>query len=319
MALVLFLIEAFLVFLPLSPGYHETQILKIEKGQTVRETASLLAEMGVIRSEMVFVIHALITGNEDNFKAGNYDVSSSMSTHRLVKIFSLGLSRSEDIVVNIPEGLNISEIDKRLADAGIIERGDLLHKNILDKEGYFFPDTYRFPPPELEKISAGDVVEKMQYNFNLRTREIFNGLSNEEIKRAVIIASMLEKEVRNYDDMRLVSGMIEKRMEIDKALELDATVAYGVCLDVWLSGEVCDVTKVNLVDNIPRDSRYNTYKRKGLPEGPISNPGLNSIKASLNPLGSDYLYYLNTRDTGETIFSRTYQEHVTARRKYLGL
>lgn len=127
---------------------------------------------------------------------------------------------------------------------------------------------------------------------------------------------MIEKEVRNERDMRLVSGIIRKRIKIGKPLQLDATVSYGVCLPKWEDGKYCDVSLANIVDNIPRESAYNTYKRKGLPAGPISNPGLDSLKAALNPEKSDYLYYLNTRD-GTTIFSKTASEHEANRRKYI--
>ena len=84
-------------------------------------------------------------------------------------------------------------------------------------------------------------------------------------------------------------------------LELDAAVAYGVCYPKFLSGKYCDASLANIVDNIPVDSVYNTYKRRGLPIGPISNPGLSAIRAALNPQPSDYLFYLSAKD-GTTIF-----------------
>jgi UPF0755 protein len=99
-------------------------------------------------------------------------------------------------------------------------------------------------------------------------------------------------------------------------LEIDATVAYGVCYAEFLVGRYCDTSLANIVDNILVDSAYNTYKRRGLPAGPISNPGLRAIKAALNPQPSDYIFYLSAKD-GTTIFSRTAAEHEQARRKYL--
>ncbi|MDP3953802.1 MAG: endolytic transglycosylase MltG [bacterium] len=314
----LVLAGAVLVFLPKSPGGPIVEV-NIEKGQSVRQTAITLYDKGIIRSRTFFTWYAVITGSQSRFKAGVYEISSGMSTYELVRNFSLGLSRSEDISVRIFEGMNIFEIDKRLATMGLIELGGLLNEKALGQEGYLFPDTYRFHPPDKIKLSVEDIIKRFKDNFNQKTAELFLGLSSEEKEKAVIVASILEKEVRTFNDMRIVAGIIEKRMEIGMKLELDATVAYGVCLPKLKLGEPCDATQVNLVDSIPKDTEYNTYRREGLPAGPISNPGLRAIEAALNPLPSQYLFYLNTRDTGETIFSRTGAEHVENRRKYLGL
>jgi len=137
----------------------------------------------------------------------------------------------------------------------------------------------------------------------------------------IIIASMLEREVQSDEDMRLVAGIMYKRMEIGMPLQIDATVAYGACLrqaEENNFGKNCDTSFIGVAREIPIDSKYNTYTRKGLPDGPISNPGLRAIDAAKNPKESPYLYYLSTRD-GETIFSRTGAEHEANRRKYLGL
>lgn len=294
-------------------------VFEIKEGQGLSSIAGQLSEKNMVISRVFFIAYAKITGKEKDFKAGKYKLSGSFSTHGLIKVFSRGLFASNDISVKIPEGFNINEIDKRLADIGLIERGSLLTKNILQQEGYLFPDTYRFPSPDKELLSANKIADKLKDNFDQKTSELFSGLSSKEKAKAVIVASILEKEVRVYEDMRTVAGIIERRFSLDMALELDATVAYGACLPILLEGNPCNVAQVNLVDNIPRDSEYNTYERFGLPAGPISNPGIKAIQAALNPTNTEYLFYLNARGSGETIFSKTYQEHLRARRKYLGL
>ena len=160
---------------------------------------------------------------------------------------------------------------------------------------------------------TGEIIKKMWENFEEKTR----GLTI--TPQAVIVASMLEKEVRKAEDMALVAGIIYKRLELGMPLQIDATVAYGSCLNIWTSQvqRTCDVTEINLIENIKIDSPYNTYTRKGLPLGPISNPGLRALNAALNPVASDYLYYLSARDDGRTIFSKTAEEHQLNRKKYL--
>lgn len=202
-----------------------------------------------------------------------------------------------DIQVTIPEGTNVADIERIILFSGIVLTDSLL-KDGLMLEGYLFPDTYRFE----KTSSASDIISRMKKEYPDR--------------RQLIIASILEKEVQTESDMRIVAGIIEKRLQAGMALQLDATVAYGACLSKMLVGTYCDVSEVNIVDNIKRDSAYNTYTRAGLPQGPISNPGVVALRAAANPGESPYWYYLSAKD-GTTIFSRTLEEHNRARAQYL--
>lgn len=215
---------------------------------------------------------------------------------------------SNDVSVTIPEGKNIGEIDALLTTAGVISPGALLASASFPLEGTLFPDTYRFN----RNSSVEEIVKKMQGNFERRATEQKLVIT----PSSLIISSLLEKEVRTEEDMRLVAGIIDKRRSVGMALQIDASVAYGVCQKLFVQGKYCEVSQVNLVDNLKRDSAYNTYTRTGLPVGPISNPGIKALRAALNPMTSAYWYCLSAPD-GTTIFSKTLDEHNRARARYL--
>lgn len=328
--IIVLLAGAVIVILPhklWSKATREPAEFIIQSGQSSGTTARLLAERNLIINRYIFIAYAVISGNEKQFKAGRYLIPPSVSTYNLVKIFSSGQAKSDDMEITIPEGTNIADTDRIFTKAGLTREGDILsynfkHGSALVQEGFLFPDTYRFKRPEAgQAILTEEIIKKMRDNFEQKTNELFAGRFTgeggaEREYQIIIVASILEKEVRTEEDMRWVAGIIQKRLELDRPLELDATVAYGVCYPDFLSGRYCDVSLANIVDNIAVDSAYNTYKRKGLPVGPISNPGSRSIKATLNPQLSDYLFYLSAKD-GTTVFSRTAAEHEKARQKYL--
>lgn len=307
------IVGAALIFLPKRNSGNVG--FKIEKGQSLGAIASSLTEQHLVVSRHLFVAYVRLTGNERKIQAGRYVLPSKISIRTLVYLFSHGLAESDDIVVKIPEGNNLADIDQIFYKAGLTKAGDLLGPELLKHEGYFFPDTYRLEKGRLYK--ASEISGWMQDNFAKKTSGLTKG-QTDAWRRVVIVASILEKEVKSKDDMRLVAGIIEKRLSLKMPLQVDAAVAYGVCYPKFLAKKYCDVSLANIVDNLALDSRYNTYRTVGLPVGPISNPGLNAIEAALSPLLSDYLYYLTTKD-GKTIFSKTSQEHLEARRRYLHL
>ena len=292
----------------------------ISEGQSVSAIADILTVKGVIGNRFAFVIYTIVSGNERKLQAGRYVFKPGVTIPTIIHSMSEGFAESDDMVIIIPEGFNVFEIDKRLADFRLIEEGEFARKYYID-EGQFFPDTYRLKE-EGETVDA--IAQRMKNHLNLKFKDTSLVLSVLVFNDTIIRASILEKEARREEDMRLVAGIIENRLERGMFLQIDATVAYGACLRRFKDLDIsiykyCDVSQIGVASEIKIDGPYNTYTRIGLPLGPIANPGITAIRAVLDPIKSDYLYYLSTRDGSQIIYSKTAVEHAANRRKYLGL
>ena len=318
-AIVLIVWFGFLVFR--SPLMVSREVV-IKDGQGVSAIAETLKDAGVIDSKFFFIGYALVTGNEKKLQAGRYVFEPGVTMPVIVRAMVEGYTESDDIVLMIPEGFNVFDIDKRLASVGLIEEGEFAEKYYAD-EGQFFPDTYRF---KRDNETADTIAQKMKNHLNLKFEETSIVLNTLVFYDTLIKASILEKEARKEKDMRLVAGVIENRLARGMLLQIDATVSYGACLRNFQFSifsfqtlKYCDVSQIGVANEIKIDGPYNTYTRTGLPPGPIANPGIMAIQAVLNSVKSDYLYYLSTRDGSQIIFSKTAAEHAANRRKYLGL
>ena len=292
----------------------------INEGQSVSAIADTLNAKGVIDNKFAFVVYAVISGNEKKLKAGRYVFRPGVTIPVIVNSMSEEFAALNDIVVTIPEGFNVFDIDKRLYGLGLLKEGEFAQKYYAD-EGQFFPDTYRF---KKEGETVDTIAQKMKNHLNLKFKETSIILSVLVFNDVLIKASILEKEARREEDMRLVAGVVENRLERGMLLQIDATVAYGACLRKFESLKIsefrhCDVSQTPVGEEIKIDGPYNTYTRAGLPPGPIANPGITAIQAVLDPIKSDYLYYLSTRDGSRMIFSKTSAEHAANRRKYLNI
>ncbi len=303
-----------------------TKEVVVKEGQSVGAIAEILKKNGVIQNKFVFVAYTLVTGNEKKLQAGRYLFKPGTTIPGIINSIASGLAEPDDIVVTIPEGFNVWEIDKRLAGFGLIVEGEFARK-YQSQEGEFFPDTYRFDRESCSvnrEACVDTIAEKMKNHLNLKFKEFSLIFSSLVLRDTLTRASILEKEARREEDMRLVAGVIRNRLAKKMPLEIDATVSYGACLRKFQSLKVpeykyCDVSQIGVGAEIRVDSPYNSYMRAGLPPGPIANPGITAIQAVLNPKQSDYLYYLSTRDGSQMIFSKTAAEHAANRRKYLGI
>lgn len=284
--------------------------ISIAKGLGTDAIARTLESAGVVRSSLLFSLLVRGLGEDGNLRAGRYIIDPrEESAWDIALKMAAGRAEPEDIGVLIYEGMNIWEVDRQLAAAGLITRGAFA-KEWYQEEGTFFPDTYRFLPG----TSVAEMGRVMQENFRAKA-----GFPRDD---TLIIASMLEKEGKTQEELELIAGVIQNRIKLGMPLQLDATVIYGACMRSWKAQgmrDICDVTNVPVGRETAIDSPYNTYTRRGLPEGPIANPGALAIKAAEHPKASKYLYYLSPRDGSRVIFTETYAEHVRNRAKYLGI
>jgi UPF0755 protein len=273
---------------------------EISKGTSFNEIAKKLKSEGIIRSKLIFQIYSFIAGKAFKFKPGRYALASNISISELTDILVNG---PQEIPAVIFPGMTVSEIDEKLSALKIINSGELINSN-RSLEGYLFPDTYHF----YAGSDINSVIHRFLENFNSKALPFFN--NNVNILDTLILASLLEKEIPDYEEKRIAAGILLKRLKIGMPLQVDATLVYAKCAGFLNCPRLTEA-------DYKIDSAYNTYLYFGLPKGPISNPGLESIKAVLNYKKTEYLYYLSDPETKKTIFSKTLDEHNKNRAKYL--
>jgi len=295
---------------------------EIKSGDGFMEIAGNLYGGGFIRSYRAFIFYGAFSGSAHLLKPGNYLISTGSSTPSILGAIKRGPILDKSIF--IPEGATLKDIDALLSEAKIIIRGSLIKfpikeiksnyaflKDAKSLEGFLFPDTYRF----FLNSQPNDILEKFLDNFQKKAQPLLASnklpITNYQL---LITASLLEKEVPDYGDRRLVAGIIYKRLDLGMGLQIDATIVYAKCLETFIT---CDKPRI-LRSDLKLQSSYNTYLYRGLPPGPIGNPGLEAIRAALNPEKSDYLYYLSDPKTKKTIFSENFDEHNENRAAYLG-
>lgn len=311
----IFLYSLFTIYYPIyipEPGVS----FYIPPKSNLKTIADTLEKQKIIRSAFYFRAYLVITNRHLNIKAGYYNFYGYLNIPRVSEILEKG---GKGIVVTIPEGLTLVEINDILNSKGIkidlkkYKLGDFSEIELLKYfskdlplEGFLAPDTYEFFQEESEK----EVVYKFLKNFERKFLPEFLKFPEKNFYERLIIASILEREAKFFEDMKIIAGILDNRLKTKKKLEVDATVAYIKCKKYPCDWQVTS-KEIRTIDN-----PYNTYKNYGLPPTPISNPGLNAIKASLEPITTDYLYYL-TDKSGKAIFSKTIKEHQANIKKYL--
>jgi UPF0755 protein len=276
----------------------EEVLVDIPAGTSVRGIAAILTEQGLIRSELAFVVYAELTGSL--LQAGTYRFSPTLSTPEVVTKLQEG--DVAEHIVTVPEGRRLTEIAALLEEKNIVSRQTFLEA-AAGKEGYLFPDTYRFPIG----ISAEEIVRIMRENFDTKTPNL--SLTRNDI----ILASIIEREAKNDEERSNIASVYRNRLNLGMRLEADPTIQYAKTIVDQTITEFWP--KITTADYRGVESTYNTYLYSGFPPGPICNPGLASLKAALSPAKTDYYFFFHTTD-GETIFSQTLDEHNTKKSQY---
>ena len=308
-------------------GNSEDVIFKVASGESVKQIAENLFKQDLIRSKFYFLLYVKNQDKENALQAGEYNLNSLISIKDVVLALASGRALSRETDVKIIEGWRLTDIGEHLEKEGISTKQKFLSltesasdwpfdfekpkalnaiPNNTSLEGFLFPDTYRIYRDDNELI----VIKKMINNFADKfTAEMAEDAAKQgrDIFEIVTMASIIEKEVRGHEDMRVVSGLFWNRIKNRQGLESCATLAYILGID----------KQIYSLDDTNIKSDYNTYQNLGLPPGPICNPGLNAIKAAIYPIDSEYNYFLSRSDNGETVFSKTYQEHLRNKAKYL--
>lgn len=280
----------------------------------------MLAEHQLIQDPLVFILYTRWQRLSDRLQAGEYEFSPAMSVMEIVDKLVRGQVVSYSLT--IPEGYTVEQIIDVAVATGLFAREDLRRAlaeaarewpylpagvDLAEPlEGYLFPDTYMLT----RSMDAAALVEMMLDRFeavfsaDLRRRAEVLGLTVHEV---VTLASIIERETPVDDERPLVSAVFHNRLQRGMLLQADPTVRYA--MGRW-EGQL-------LNRDLQVDSPYNTYRYAGLPPGPIASPGARSLQAALYPADVDYLYFVSRYDgTGEHVFARTYEEHLSNVRKY---
>ncbi|HEY0908036.1 MAG TPA: endolytic transglycosylase MltG [Candidatus Paceibacterota bacterium] len=282
-------------------------VLTIAPGQTLSGVAHDLEANGTVRSAFAFKAVMIAMGGSKTLKAGDYYLDERQSAVALASRIKNSEYELVDIRITIPEGWSSGEIaafidkDKRFAHFDAKE----FIKIAEQYEGYLFPDTYMFLPT----VTAEDVLNSMLDNYKKRIETLASEIKTfgRPIKDVIIMASIIEEEARTEESRRLIAGILWKRLDEKMLLQVDAAFAF-------VNGKKAS-SELTLAD-LKIDSPYNTYVYKGLPPGPISNPGLAAISATVRPIKTAYYFYLTDND-GNMRYGVTHDEHVANKNKYL--
>lgn len=272
------LVIYYTMFAPLA---NKDVIIHVSPGQSINSISEKLKDERAIRSEFILKSFVKILKSGKGVITGDYLIGKSTPVWKVAWQIGRGHHNLNPIKITIPEGLSNEEIASLLADKLAGFRKDLFLSGVDGKQGYLFPDTYFFFPLD----TADEIIKKLSDNFDNKIKGVSSEMKKgENMKDIIIMASILEGEANGEEDVRIISGILWKRISLGMPLQVD-------------------------VDK-------STYTEKGLPDEPINNPGLITIKAAINPESSPYLYYLHD-DNGVVHFAKSFEEHKLNIKKYL--
>lgn len=278
-------------------GDCQTKVFVVRKGEGLGLVAQRLEEEKLIRSSLAFQILATRLGLTRKIQAGDFRLSPGMSPEEIVQQLTHG---TLDLWATLIEGRRREEIAEQLTKSGLedFDQTEFL-KLTQNLEGQLFPDTYLFP----KEADAQRIVSLLAANFKKKTSSL--GAD----KQTLILASIVEREAKYEVDRPVVAGIILKRLNEGWPLQVDATIQYAVGTQRCQGRNECEWWPKRLTkEDLAIKSPYNSYLSVGLPPSPICNPGLASIKATLNSQKTDYWYYLSDSQ-GRMHYAKTFEEH----------
>ncbi|MFA6238373.1 MAG: endolytic transglycosylase MltG [Bacteriovorax sp.] len=284
----------------------------ISPSESFSSINSRLQKQQLISSARLFHRYSQYKGVITKYKTGHYIIKHNSN---LLDVFNTFINeRSQAMLFTIPEGKNMYEIARMLEASSITKYDDFIElardKAFLRElgidadsvEGYLYPESYDLSP----NLPAKTVIKLMVKQFHKKIAEVDFSNARMTPRQVLILASMVEKETGDKNERPMIAGVFMNRLKLKMRLQSDPTTIYGMFEDY--KG---NITRKDLLTSTP----YNTYTIPALPIGPISNPGIDSIKAVLNPALHKYLFFVSQND-GTHIFSENYESHAEAVNKW---
>lgn len=298
--------------------------ITVPKGASLNHVSNTLHDNGVIKNKIWFKYRAKESQVDRSIKPGTYLIQPDSNLVDIFELLEEGIPE-EPIILTIPEGYTLYQIAERIASLGFGTKNEFINatKEIFESgnysfntenlyfemEGYLYPDTYYF----IERQTVSDIANHLiETTNNIFTEEYKNKADelNLSIHEVLTLASLIEREAKHDAEKSTISGVIHNRLDIDMILQIDASVIYGV-------GEGKEHNSIIYQSDLDRKEPFNTYKVPGLPPGPIASPSKSSIHAALYPDNHEYLYYVLSPEEDGHVFSKTYDEHLINRAKYV--
>ena len=309
--LVLFTVYGWTTSRPVSAVASDDITIVVKTGMNTNEIGELLYNSGLIKSKAAFKIMARFEGLQNSLQAGDYVLKKNMDIKEIVQMLSQGQTTYTEFT--IPEGYTVDQIAKHLEEIKLASSNKFkslaqnsmpygyndTQNNVKYKaEGFLFPDTYKVPKSMNEEALLQMMMAQFNNKFTPDMRERAKNM-NLSIREVTILASLVEKEAKMENERAVIAAVFLNRLRRNMPLQSCATIQY-----------ILGYPKAELtIQDTEIPSPYNTYQNKGLPPGPIANPGLASIKAVLYPADTDYLFFVADKE-GVHHFSKTYEEHL---------
>ena len=294
-----------IIYFSIAPkDFPDRKIITIKSGEYLSQVVENLDKENIIKSPFLLKAFVVLLSGHDQVKAGDYLFKEPQSTLRIAHRLIKGDQDLPKIKVTFFEGITVKQMS------------DILKKNIPNfdvdtflvlatpYEGYLFPDTYFFH----ENISPASVVEQLRDTFKqkIKTQLLAIQAYGKPLEDVIKMASIVEREASKIEDKKIIAGILWKRISIGMPIQVDAPFYYV------LGKDSLSLTSKDLTTDTP----YNTYTNKGLTPTPISNPGLETIEATVNPTETKYLFFLSDKK-GVMHYAIDHDTHVINKNKYL--